>query len=175
MLSSFQQPAVQGLVQRMSHELQAKAVVLLHSSGQVICKSGWIEDGEFASMAALVAAMTSAGSTLGRLGEDSDKGAPSRIHCESETIGLYAVAINQDYWIATLYDQPLNPGLHRMKVRRYGESLARLGVQLPEQWEKEEDEGYFGDTLAPGGRQKDTLFENITDDEIDSLFDEGRG
>lgn len=158
----------------MSHDLQAKAVVLLHNSGQVICKSGWIEDNEFASMAALVAAMTSAGSTLGKLGEDSDKGAPSRFHCESETIGLYAVAIDKEYWLATLFDQPLNPGLFRMKVRRYGENIARLGVQLPEQWEKENDTD-FGATLPPSGHQKDTLFENITDDEIDSLFDEGRG
>lgn len=158
----------------MSHELKAKAVVLLHNSGQVIHKSGWIEDNEFASMAALVAAMTSAGKTLGMLGEDTDKGAPTRFHCESEAIGLYAVAVNEDYWLATLYDQPLNPGQFRMQVRRYGEALARLGVALPAQWEQDEIPEKSA-SLAPGIRQKATLFENITDDEIDSLFDEARG
>lgn len=174
MLDHLHQPSVQSLVQRMSHELQAKAVVLLHSSGQVIFKSGWIEDNEFASMAALVAAMTSAGKTLGTLGEDLDKGSPTRFHCESEAIGLYAVGIGEDYWLATLYDQPLNPGLFRMKVRKYAENMAKLGVALPAQWEQNEVVAESA-SLAPELRQKATLFENITDDEIDSLFDEARG
>lgn len=158
----------------MSHELQAKAVILLHRNGQVIHQSGWLEEREFPAMAALVAAMTSAGTSLGSLGENSDKGSPTRFHCESESTALYVISINEEYWLATLYDQPLNPGLFRMKVRRYGEDFSRLGVSLPKQWE-EASAAPAGATLPPSETPKMALFENITDDEIDSLFNEARG
>lgn len=112
--------------------------------------------------------MTSAGKMLGNLG-DNEQTDPTRFSCESDWIGLYAVNVSSDYWLATLYDQPLNPGLFRMKVRRYAETIAKLGVTLPEQWEEES-----GVTLPPPGNDNSALFENITDEEIDGLFEEAR-
>lgn len=177
MLENISQPSLQSVVQRMSHELSAKAVILLHSSGQIIAKSGWMEEENFPTIAALVAAMASAGSSLGALGDEEGKGEiPTRFSCESESIGLYSVAVNEDFWLATLYDQPLNPGLFRMKVRRYAATMAGLGVNLPKQWQSEGASQFEnpGVKLPPANPASPTLFENITDDEIDNLFGDVR-
>ncbi len=175
---------MQSLVQRMSHELNAKAVVVLHENGQVLHRSGWIEDHDFPSMAALVAAMIAAGKSIGNLG-DEFLGSPSRFSCDSDAMGLYIVAVTTDLWLAVLYDQPLNPGLFRMKVRRHSETIARLGIKKPDQWELPQNGTSSGANLPPVSSQttpskelitpvKPTLFGDISDEEIDELFENAR-
>lgn len=179
-----EQPSVRGLVEKMSHDLSAKAVILLHENGQVLQRSGWIEDSDYPSMAALVVAMIAAGKSLGRLGE-AFPGSPSRFSCDSESAGVYTVGVANDIWLAVLYDQPLNPGQFRMKVRRFAELLAKLGVSRPQQWEEVEMGPTAGANLPPvssrtvGGPEnltakKSSLFVNITDEEIDQLFENAR-
>lgn len=178
---------MRGLVERISNELGAKAVVLLHENGQVLHRSGWIDDAEYPSMAALVAAMIAAGKSLSNLGE-AFLGSPSRFACDSEAMGLYTVGVANEVWLAVLYEQPLNPGQLRMKVRRYAELLANLGVQRPPQWELPKN-GTAGAersaTLPPASpsatpdreiltKNNSSLFGNITDAEIDELFENAR-
>ncbi|HEY8278666.1 MAG TPA: hypothetical protein VIH99_03525 [Bdellovibrionota bacterium] len=179
-----EQPSLQSLVERISEELSAQAVLVLHENGQVLYRSGWADDNEYPAMAALVAAMISAGRSLGSLG-DNFSGAPSRFACDSDRMGLYTVAVTPEVWLAVIYDQPLNPGHFRMKVRRYSEMLARLGVQRQDQWEVTENGIPAGATLPPvtaestGPAERITgpdssLFANITDEEIDELFENAR-
>jgi hypothetical protein len=182
------QPSVQGLIERACTELSAKAVLLLHENGQVLQKSGWIDDNEYPAMAALIAAMIAAGKGIGNL-SDSNVGSPSRFACDSEAAGLYTVGVAHGIWLSVLYDQPLNPGQFRMKVRRYSELLARLGVQQPEQWELPQNGTASmpedGATLRPVSSREATtpeiltaknssLFANISDTEIDELFENAR-
>lgn len=189
-----QQPSLPSLIQRMSHELGTKAVILFHETGQIVHRSGWLDEMHFPAMAALAAAMIAAGKSLGQLGEASDS--PTRFSCDSNQVGLYTVAVGSEHWLAALYDQPMNPGQFRMKVRRYAETFARFGISNPEQWEVgfEEDEGSglashddkIGARMTPPvsektapvaaniTEKKSTLFTNITDDEIDSLFENAR-
>ena len=127
-----EQPSVQGIVERACHELSAKAVVLLHENGQVLQRSGWIDDSDYPAMSALIAAMIAAGKSLSNIGEAA-LGEPSRFSCDSEAAGLYTVGVAHGIWLSVLYDQPLNPGHFRMKVRRYADLIARLGVQKPTQ------------------------------------------
>lgn len=166
----------------MSHELGTKAVILFHESGQIIYRSGWMEEPHFPAMAALAAAMIAAGKSLSGLGEKQNN-SPKRFACDSDDIGLYTVAVGPEHWLAALYDQPLNPGQLRMKVRRYAETFARLGIERPEQWEMAESSGAeAGVSMAPVEpessapvekvtEKNSSLFSNITDDEIDRLFE----
>ncbi|MGZ3650712.1 MAG: hypothetical protein ACXWSC_06015, partial [Bdellovibrionota bacterium] len=105
--------------------------------------------------------------------------------CDSESSGLYTVGVAHGIWLSVLYDQPLNPGQFRMKVRRYSELLARLGVQQPEQWEMPQNVTAHGATLPPVSSREATtpeiltaknpsLFANISDSEIDELFENAR-
>jgi predicted regulator of Ras-like GTPase activity (Roadblock/LC7/MglB family) len=175
-----EQPSVQGLVERACTELSAKAVVLLHENGQMLQRSGWIDESEYPAMSALIAAMIAAGKSLSQLGE-SALGEPSRFACDSEASGLYTVGVSNGIWLSVLYDQPLNPGQFRMKVRRYAELLARLGVSKPTQWEVTENVTQAGATLPPVSSReakttpvKPTLFGEISDSEIDELFENAR-
>lgn len=178
-----EQPSLQGLVQRMGQELNAKAVLLLHESGQVLHRSGWVEDADYPPMAALVSAMIAAGRQLSSLGENF-VGTPRLFSCDSERMGLYTVAVSPEIWLAVLYEQPLNPGQFRMRVRTYSQELARLGVQLPGQWELGSG-AEAGASLPPVSPQtevseeritgpKSSLFNDITDEEIENLFENAR-
>jgi predicted regulator of Ras-like GTPase activity (Roadblock/LC7/MglB family) len=179
-LDSRFQPALESLIQRMGEEISAKAVMILLENGQVISHHGWIEESEYPAMAALVAAMIATGKSLGGLGESL--GEPSRFSCEFEGTGLYTVAIGGGSWLVALYEQPVNPGLIRMKIRRYAQTCARLGTERPDQWELDEVTPKTGAILPPVSSDtaptpakstapNSSLFTNITDDEIDRLFD----
>jgi hypothetical protein len=39
--------------------------------------------------------------------------------------------VGEGIWLTALYEQPMNPGLFRMKVRRYAEIIARIGASKP--------------------------------------------
>lgn len=154
----------------MSHELSAKAVLLLHENGQVLSRSGWLEDVEVPVMAALVSALTATSRSLRKLGDSEEtEESPVRIHCESDATGLYVLSLGGPYWLSTLYDHPLNPGLFRMKVRRYAETIRKLANALPSDLPLPGGVVSTGVSLTPGS-EKSALFENITDEEIDNLF-----
>jgi predicted regulator of Ras-like GTPase activity (Roadblock/LC7/MglB family) len=192
MLDTRYQPSLESLLQRMGEEISAKAVLLLHESGQVLHQFGQLQEGEFPAMAALVSAMIATGKSLGSLGESFAE-APRRLACDSDEVGLYTVAVGEGIWLVALYDQPLNPGLVRMKVRRCAEACARLGADIPEPWEVPEivtpkaapetrAHQPVGANLSPPvaldtigqakiTEDKNSLFNNITDDEIDRLFE----
>jgi hypothetical protein len=174
------------LLQRLAEEISATAVLLLHETGQVLHQFGSLGSGEFPAMAALVSAMIATGKSLGGLGPAFES--PRRFACDSDDMGLYTVSVEEEIWLVALYDQPLNPGLARMKVRRCAEACSRLGTEVPEQGEIEAPapakalSSPVGATLPPS-RQPDTLsqekitgnsslFTNITDDEIDRLFED---
>lgn len=194
MLDTRYQPSLESLLQRMGEEISAKAVLLLHESGQVLHQFGALEENEYPAMAALVSAMIATGKSLGSLGESFAE-APRRLACDSDEVGLYTVAVGEGIWLVALYDQPLNPGLVRMKVRRCAEACARLGADIPEPWEMPEivtpkatpssetrSTAPIGANLSPPvaldtisqakiTEDKNSLFNNITDDEIDRLFE----
>jgi predicted regulator of Ras-like GTPase activity (Roadblock/LC7/MglB family) len=130
MLDTRHQPVLESLVERLGSEINAKAVLLLHENGQVIQRYGWIGEHEYPAMAALVAAMIATGKSLGALGE-AFAGSPNRFSCDSEAMGLYMSFVSEGIWLTALYDQPMNPGLFRMKVRRYAELIARIGAAKP--------------------------------------------
>jgi predicted regulator of Ras-like GTPase activity (Roadblock/LC7/MglB family) len=166
------QPSLHSMLQRMSHELSAKAVLLLHENGQVLSRSGWMEEFDIPVMAALVAAMAAASRPLSQLGDNEDAESLVRIHCESERTGLYILPLENGLWLATLYDQPLNPGQFRMKVRRYAEALKKMSPASAPILEAEEEFSPPAPraNLTPLGSDNSALFENITDEEIDNLF-----
>jgi len=178
------QPSAQSLVERMSHELGAKATLVLHENGQVLHRYGWVNESDFPTMAALISAMIATGKSFGQLGENFPS-SPARFSCDSDEMGLYTVSVTPEIWLAVLYEQPLNPGQFRMKVRRYAGFLAKLGVTSPDQWEVTDYGTEAGGTLAPVSpaptaplekitAPKSSLFGDITDEEIDNIFENAR-
>lgn len=185
------QPTIGSVVQRLAQEVNAQAALLLHENGQVLQRSGWVNDDQYPAIAALVAAMIATGKSLSALGDTATNRIPNRLSCDSESLGLYLVGVgpaDQGLWLAVLFDQPLNPGRLRMRVRSYAEMLAKLGssgeAPLPD-WEVPQNGtaiAMTGASLAPAvalvshlpekiTQADSSLFSNITDDEIDRLFE----
>ena len=156
---NVQQPSVASVVQKISHELNAKAVLLLRESGEIIACSGWVEESILPNLAALLSAAASAGRSLGQL---TGLEAPKHFHFDFEASQMYVSSINDGTWLAAFHEDVANPGLFRLQVRRYGQILGRLSPQ--------EEVTPVGISVTPGATISPTLFANITDDEIDSLF-----
>jgi hypothetical protein len=82
----------------MGEDISAKAVLLLHESGQVLHQAGELAEGEYPAMAALVAAMIATGKSLGTLGEFFSE-SPRRFSCVSDEVGLYNGAVGDGIWL----------------------------------------------------------------------------
>lgn len=128
MLDPKFQPALESVLARLGEEISARAVLLFQEDGQVLHSAGPMSASEIPIMAALVAAMIATGKSLGNLG-DAFPGNPSRFSCDSEMSGIYLVEVEPGIWLSALYDQPLNPGKLRLRVRQTARICGQLGIQ----------------------------------------------
>ncbi len=190
MLDSRIQPALESVLARLGEEISARAVLLLQEDGQVLHSAGTLSENETPVMAALLAAMIATGKSLGNLGE-AFPDRPNRFACDSEWSGIYLVAVEPGIWLSTLYDQPLNPGKLRLRVRQTAAICAQLGVRkavsggaqkssdLPKVTYFDTNSGAkttppvatYTPTPEKITENNSSLFTNITDDEIDRLFE----
>lgn len=183
------QPSVTALIARAHSALGTSATILFHRSGQILAKNGTIPEEDYPTVAVLVAGMVAAGQSLSRLmGENQD--ADYQLSHGTSGGGLYAVRINEDFWVFAVYREVLNPGLFRMQMRRLAHEVADH-LKAPEGWLTEdiqmsgptvrrgdtEPKASFdsvvdkGAKTPPPEKNGPKLFENITDEEIDQLFD----
>ena len=195
MLDLAEQPSTKGLLERMTEELILKAALFLHQDGRILSFAGSLNYADYPLLATLVAAIASAGESLRSLGTTDES--LNRIYLESDANSLYLTRVGTQSFLVTYGSSPVNPGLHRMQVRRYAETLAKLEAgspktdvvlaQIPlESLAKPSpsttaltnfgtslrNSRDAGATLRPVSISTERLFENITDDEIESLFDE---
>lgn len=170
----------------MQRELNAKAAILLLESGQIQFSCGEMHESDYPSMAALIAAMIATGKSLGSIG-DSFSPPPTRFSCDSETLGLAVVEVGAGIWLAALYDQPLNPALyrHRLKVcadrcASFLRPLTSAATQDPLFSTSAKSKLEGAKTTPPAKTtlthnvkitEDSSLFIDITDDEIDRLFE----
>lgn len=149
----------------MSAELQTEAVLFIHDSGQILSRHGKLQEQEYPTVAALLAGMVAAGTSLMQAAKE-ESNLPEdrkRFSCEYLTGGIYAVAVNKDYWVASVYKEILNPGLLRMRLRMYAEMLEKLSTPQTMHTKQRSISAPVSDEL--GGH-----FENITDEEIERIF-----
>lgn len=186
------------MIEGMQRELNAKAALLLLESGQIQFFCGEMNENDYPSMAALIAAMIATGKSLGSIG-DSFSTPPTRLSCDSDTLGLAVVEVTEGLWLAALYDQPLNPALYRHRLKICADRCASFLRPLPQA--QEQDALFSGNSggnplasprpnpsskisgakATPSGKTSLThdvkntegasIFTNITDDEIDRLFE----
>jgi len=156
--------AIDSLVEKMSTELATQAVLFIHNSGQILARSGKLQEEEYPTVAALLAGMVAAGTSLmSAASNDSPEEDRKRFSCEYRSGGIYAVAVGESYWIASVYEEILNPGLLRMRLRKYAEILEKINTP----------QALFtkpGCDPAPVLNMPEANFENITDEEIEELF-----
>lgn len=168
------QPNVLALIERAHATLGTQATVLFHRSGQILAKNGDIPEHDYPTVAVLVAGMVAAGQSLAQLMGETENRDYQLSHGTSEG-GLYAVRINQDYWVFAVYRSILNPGLFRMHMRRLAQEIEQF-LKAPNGWlandiQVSQPAMKPGAKMPPGEKSGPRLFDNITDEEIDQLFD----
>lgn len=151
--------SLERILNTMQSALKARAVLFLRRDGQVIAREGELAEQKVPHMAALISAMAAASESVAELaGKSKDD---PRLSLEFPASGLYAVAVGKEHWVAVLFEGVLNPGQLRMRTRQFGEEIEKLHFK---------DSFIIEDKVTPVQGAKATLFENITDEEIDGLF-----
>ena len=75
--------------------------------------------------------------------------------------GFYAIPITEFYFLLIIYEKVNNPSQMKMRLRQLGcEVEAMLSQNC----------SFGGAKMTPGGKKDALLFANITDAEIDQLF-----
>ncbi len=133
--------------------------ILLYSNGKTAPS---LED---ASIGALLGGVWQAAEALSAFIPTSNNSADQiyRLSFDDSSQGIYILPImhqTQKYYLSLSYAKELNPGLLKSNFRKLGDDLSDFLIKK-ENREKVESKSNKKDTL---------LFNNITDEEMDSLF-----
>ena len=167
-------PELQLLLEQAAAGLMADAIVLCHESGQILAAAGDMDQNELPGVAALVSGMIAAGTSLYSRGDKSGDNDLYLIFGNSRG-GCYAVQMSDNQWVFSIHRDVENPGLYRMLLRKLVADAHYLSVEIPD------TEGKKGPKNTPASHQNNAimapnsgtkLFGNLSDEEIDRLFDQ---
>ncbi|MCO4792920.1 MAG: hypothetical protein KC493_04365 [Bacteriovoracaceae bacterium] len=114
---------------------------------------------DHSSVGALLGGVWQAANTLASFLPEQEKKEIFRLSFDTSSSGIYILPFelnNTDYYIGLLYSDEVNPGFIKNRLR---DLMMRL-------------EEYLGLTISfePEKEENERLFENITDDEIETMF-----
>jgi len=139
---------------RLVLDANARSVFLIDKAGQLLMASGDHHGLDTASLASLTAGTFAAtGSLAHLLGE---KEFPHLFH-EGEHDSIHLSLVGQRWILVVIFDERSTLGLVRLRVRKIGEELAKVAEEMQ--------------ARAPQSPDV-SLFSNITDEDIDNLFDD---
>ena len=148
---------IQGAVQLLRRDANAKAVFLIDKNGQNITSDGELEALDSTSLASLTAGNVAATDGLARLLGEKEF---SVLFHEGERDSLHISVVGQRTILLVIFDERSSLGLVRLRVRKAQEELASLFDTV------EEKSAQQGAAAMVSG----SPFEEITDDDIDALF-----
>ena len=143
--------------QRLHREALAKAIFLLDRNGQIIVATGEIAGIDVTSLASLVAGTAAATSSLAKLLGEPEF--PVHFH-EGKRDHLHISLAGEEFILTVIFDQRSSLGLVRLRVKKATERLEEQMLAMAERRR----------VPAPAGA---SLFDEITDDDIDNLFGDG--
>ncbi|MBN2694262.1 roadblock/LC7 domain-containing protein [bacterium] len=131
----------------------SKYVFLLSKSGQVLVESGQTEHLDVTSLASLIAGSVSATIGLAKIVGESEF---SVLFHEGESSNIYISLLNDRLILVVLFSKTTSLGLVRLKVKTIQPSIQSIYQNLLKKMETHTSQ---------------SLLENISDDDIDKLFD----
>lgn len=145
---------ITGVCERLTREANAKVVFLVDKNGQLIASSGATANIDTVSLASLTAGNIAATGGLAKLIGEREF---SILFHEGERDNLHISIVGQRVILVVLFDARSSLGLVRLRVKKASEELGRVFEELQRKLE------------GPGAP---TLFAEITDEDIDNLFNE---
>lgn len=140
----------------LQKQSMAKVVYVVDKNGQLIAACGETDNLDTTSLASLTAGSIAANGGLAKL--IGEKEFATQFH-EGERDNFHISIVGGRVILVVIFDNRTNLGLVRLRVRKSNDELEKIFKAL------------IAKMTAPGG-QNNTIFSEITDDDIDNLFSE---
>ena len=145
---------IQTVVDRLVREANAKVVFIVDKNGQLIAASGEVDNIDTTSLASLTAGNIAATGGIAKLLRENEFA--TQFH-EGEKANIHIQLVGNRVILVVIFDSKSSLGLVRLRVKKAGEELGRIFEELQAK------------AAAPGAT---TLFGEITDEDIDNLFND---
>lgn len=146
---------LQGVIEQLVRDALAKAIFIVDPDGQLIAATGETSGIDTTGLASLVAGATAAtGGLAAMVGEDEF---PVHFH-EGRDIHLHISLIRSQLILVVIFDERSNQGLVRLRVKRTYPQLEAVLEAIQKR--------------QHSGQPVDDIFGGISDDDIDSLFND---
>ncbi len=143
------------ICERLVRDALAKAIFIVDKDGQLVTATGETTGIDTTGLASLIAGATAAtGSLAQMLGEEEF---PVHFH-EGKNKHVHVSVIGETLILVVIFDERSSLGLVRLRVKRAHGEMAEIIANVQEK--------------AKGGDDEMDLFGEITDDDIDSLFND---
>ena len=144
------------LIEKLLRESNSKVIFLVDKNGQLIASTGATENLDTTSLASLTAGNIAATGGLAKLIGEKEF---SILFHEGEKDNIHISIVGGRVILVIIFDQRSSLGLVRLRVKKASEELGKVFADLA----KKTEEG--GEKAAV-----DSPFAEITDDDIDNLF-----
>ena len=145
---------IQVVCDRLGRESNAKAVLVIDKNGQPIAQSGETDHLDVTSLSSLTAGNVAATGGIAKL--LAEKEFAGQFH-EGEKTNIHISIVAQRVILVVLFDERSSLGLVRLRVRKASDELTRILESLIKK---------AASANAP------SVFAEITDDDIDNLFND---
>jgi predicted regulator of Ras-like GTPase activity (Roadblock/LC7/MglB family) len=145
---------IQGITDRLVREANAQVVFIIDKNGQLIAASGESEEIDTTSLASLTAGNIAATGGIAKLLREKEF--TTQFH-EGERSNIHIQLVGNRVILAVIFDSKTSLGLVRLRVKKASEELNQIFEALLNKVEE------------PG---QETPFAEITDDDIDNLFND---
>jgi predicted regulator of Ras-like GTPase activity (Roadblock/LC7/MglB family) len=147
---------INAVLEKLLRESNSKVIFLVDKNGQLISSVGETEHLDTTSLASLTAGNIAATGGLAKLIGEKEF---SILFHEGEKDNIHISIVAGRVILVVIFDQRSSLGLVRLRVKKAGDELARIFVELAQKTEELEKSG---NAQSP--------FAEITDDDIDNLF-----
>ena len=149
-----EQEQIANVCQRLHRDANAKAVLLIGRDGQPIADAGDVAELDVTSLSSLTAGNVAATGGISKILREKDF--TSQFH-EGEKTHVHITLVGGRAILVVLFDERSSLGLVRLRVKKATEEMARLFDLV---------------TKKAASRQGTSVLSEITDSDIDNLFND---
>jgi predicted regulator of Ras-like GTPase activity (Roadblock/LC7/MglB family) len=144
-------------LQKLLQQANAKVVFLVDKNGQLIASAGETHDIDTTSLASLTAGNIAATGGIARLLGEKEF---TILFHEGEKDNIHISLIGHRIILVVIFDSRSSLGLVRLRVKKATETLGKIFEEITQKVDQEKGEG----------KMEESLFAEISDEDIDNLF-----
>src|SRR6476619_4064313 len=149
-----EQQQIQAICDRLQRDSNSIAILVINKDGQEIARAGNTEHLDVTSLSSLFAGNVAATGGIAKL--LAEKEFSGQFH-EGEKTNVHISLVAQRAILVVLFDQRSSLGLVRLRVKKASDEMAKLFDQV---------------TKKAASRQGTSILTEITDSDIDNLFND---